>query len=108
MPESWRSGYYQVLWGAAFLGWNIKWVPGYQSTGEVRSALERGEVDMTSEAGLNQIQKFQRNPKFRLLVQSGALENGRQIPRREFGDTPLFANVWPNCRSPSLVRASVR
>ena len=24
-----RSGNYQVLWGAAFLGWNVKWIRGY-------------------------------------------------------------------------------
>jgi hypothetical protein len=88
-----RSGMQMTAWGIHFLGWNAKWVLGYPGTNDLMTALERGEIDMTSEAGLNQIQKFQRNPKFRLLVQSGALENGRQIPRREFGDTPLFANV---------------
>jgi tripartite-type tricarboxylate transporter receptor subunit TctC len=41
-----RTGHYQALWGAAFLGWNIQWVQGYRITGELRQAMERGELDM--------------------------------------------------------------
>ena len=88
-----RSGMQMTAWGIHFLGWNARWVLGYPGTTDLMTALERGEIDMTSEAGLHHIQKFGRHPKFRLLVQSGALENGRQVARREFGDTPLFANL---------------
>jgi hypothetical protein len=43
-----RSGNYQVLWGAAFLGWNVKWIRGYTGTADLRQPLERGEIDMTT------------------------------------------------------------
>ena len=43
-----RSGNYGVLWGVKYLGWNIKWVRGYPSTAELRQALERGEIDMST------------------------------------------------------------
>ncbi|MGA8614275.1 MAG: hypothetical protein WB760_21890 [Xanthobacteraceae bacterium] len=38
-----RSGHYQVLWGVAFLGGNVKWVVGYTRTAELRQAMEHGE-----------------------------------------------------------------
>ncbi len=41
-----RSGHYQVLWGVALLGWNVKWVVGYTRTAELRQAMERGEIEM--------------------------------------------------------------
>ena len=44
-----RSGMMITLWGGEYLGWNVKWVKGYPSTGEVRQALDaayaRGETD---------------------------------------------------------------
>ena len=88
-----RSGMQMTAWGIEFLGWNARWVLGYPSTVELLTALERGEIDMTAEAGLHNIVKFAGDPRFKLLVQSGALENGKQIPRREFGETPLFAGL---------------
>ena len=39
-----RGATYTVLWGAAFLGWNVKWVKGYPSTGEVRQEIGRAHV----------------------------------------------------------------
>ena len=88
-----RSGMQMTAWGIRFLGWNARWVLGYPSTVELLTALERGEIDMTAEGGLHNIAKFARDPRFHLLVQSGALEGGRQVPRREFGDTALFADL---------------
>jgi hypothetical protein len=87
-----RSGMQMTTWGIEFLGWNARWVLGYPSTVELLTALERGEIDMTAEGGLHNIIKFANDPRFKLLVQSGALENGKQAPRKEFGDTPLFAS----------------
>ena len=88
-----RSGMQMTTWGIHFLGWNARWVLGYPSTVELLTALERGELDMTAEGGLHNILKFAGDPRFKLLVQSGALENGKQVARREFGDTPLFARL---------------
>jgi hypothetical protein len=88
-----RSGMQMTAWGIHFLNWNARWVLGYPSTVELLTALERGEIDMTAEAGMHNIVKFARDPRFKLLVQSGALENGTQVARREFGETPLFARL---------------
>ena len=91
--SSLRSGYYQVLWGAAFLGWNIKWVPGYQSTGEVRSALERGEVDMSAFGSSHDIEYLQQVGKFEIASQSGAIIEGKSVPRSQFGSAPMISDL---------------
>lgn len=43
-----RSGVQVAVWGIEYLGWNSKWVVGYQSTPSLMLALENGEIDMTS------------------------------------------------------------
>ncbi len=65
-----RSGNYQVLWGAAFAGWNVKWVRGYTSTAELRQAAERGEVDMSTFGSTNDIAYLRGTGKFVVVSQS--------------------------------------
>jgi tripartite-type tricarboxylate transporter receptor subunit TctC len=91
-----RSGMQTTAWGVAFLGWNAKWVVGYPGTSDLLIALERGEIDMTATANLFQIQKFLDTGKFKILTQSGTLRNGQMVPRPEFGDAPLIANLMQN------------
>jgi tripartite-type tricarboxylate transporter receptor subunit TctC len=86
-----RTGYYQTLWGAAFLGWNVKWVPGYQSTAEVRNALERGEVDMSAFGTSTDIDYLLATGKIGLVSQSGAIIEGKLVPRPAFGNTPVIS-----------------
>lgn len=91
--SSLRSGYYQVLWGAAFLGWNVKWVSGYHSTGEVRNALERGEIDMTAFGSSHDIEYLQKIGDFVVASQSGAIIAGKSIPRSAFGSAPIISDL---------------
>ena len=91
--SSLRSGYYQVLWGAAFLGWNVKWVPGYQSTGEVRNALERGEIDMTAFGSSHDIDYLQKIGRCEVASQSGAIIDGKSIARSAFGSAPIISDL---------------
>ena len=85
-----RQGMQVTLWSIEYLGWNAKWVVGYPGTNEVMLALERGEIDMTSTGNLFQIQKYLSSGKFKILNQSGALENGKLVPRADFGNAPVF------------------
>lgn len=75
--SSMRTGYYQVLWGAAFLDWNIKWVRGYKSTAEVRNAVERGEVDMSSFGTATDLQHLLDTGRVIVASQSGASSTAR-------------------------------
>lgn len=87
-----RNAMQMALWGIEYLGWNAKWVVGYRGTNEVVGALERGEVDMTATGNIFQIQKLVGSGKFGILTQSGGLEDGKFVPRPDFGDAPVFPN----------------
>ena len=78
--ETIRGGYYQALWGVAFLGWNVRWVHAYRDTSELRQAMERGEADM-------------RSGNFSGLSQSGTVRDGKVDPRPEVGDAPIFSDL---------------
>jgi tripartite-type tricarboxylate transporter receptor subunit TctC len=88
-----RTGYYQALWGTAFLGWNVKWVPGYQSTSEVRNALERGEVDMSAFGTGTDIDYLLAIGRIEVLSQSGAIIDGKMVSRPVFGKTPIISDL---------------
>lgn len=82
-----RSGNYQVLWGAAFLGWNVKWVRGYRSTAELRQAIERGEIDMSTFGSSADIKYLLETGKFAVVSQSGA------VPRSILGNAPIISDL---------------
>jgi tripartite-type tricarboxylate transporter receptor subunit TctC len=82
-----RSGNYQVLWGAAFLGWNVKWVRGYPSTAELRQAIERGEIDMSTFGSSADIKYLLETGKFVVVSQSGA------VPRSILGNAPVISDL---------------
>jgi tripartite-type tricarboxylate transporter receptor subunit TctC len=88
-----RTGYYQVLWGAAFLDWNVKWVRGYKSTGEVRNALERGEIDMSAFGSTTDLDYLLSNGNFTVASQSGAIIDGKLVSRPMFGDAPVISDL---------------
>ena len=85
-----RSGMQVTAWGIEYLGWNAKWVVGYRGTNDVMIALERNEIDMTSTGNMFQVSKIVETGKFKILNQSGTLENGKLGPRPDFGDAPVF------------------
>jgi tripartite-type tricarboxylate transporter receptor subunit TctC len=88
-----RSGMQMTAWGSEFLGWNTKWVIGYRGTNELMLALERGEIDMTSTANLFLIAKLLASGRFKILVQTGTLQNGAVVSRPDFGDAPILASL---------------
>jgi tripartite-type tricarboxylate transporter receptor subunit TctC len=85
-----RSGMLMAAWGIEFLDWNARWILGYPSTPELVAALDRGEIDMTSEGSLHNVQKLVDSGRFRILAQTGVSDNGKVVRRPDFGDAPLF------------------
>ena len=88
-----RSGNYQALWGAAFLGWNLKWVRGYTRTAELRQAMERGELDMTSFGSTPDIDFLQSAGKFSVVSQSGTVQLGKPTRRPSLGNAPMISEL---------------
>ncbi len=87
-----RSGMQMTAWGKEFLDWNVKWVVGYRGTNDLTVALERGEIDMTATGTIPLVQKMLATGKFKILAQSGMLENGKFVERPDFGKAPIIAN----------------
>ena len=88
-----RSSEQVALWGIEYLGWNVKWIIGYRGTGASTLALESGEIDMFTTAALAQIKRLVETGKFKILLQSGTLENGKYVGRPEFGEAPFFQDM---------------
>jgi tripartite-type tricarboxylate transporter receptor subunit TctC len=88
-----RSNMHMAAWGAEVLGWNLKWVTGYRGTSELFIALERGEIDMTTTSNIASIAKLLAGGRFKILAQSGGRKDGRLVPRPEFGDAPMMAQM---------------
>ena len=89
-----RGGNYQALWGAAFLGWNVKWVRGYPATGEVLQALDREEIDMSSFSALKDATYLRQSGKFTVVCQGGAWVDGKQAKSAWIGDAPSSVSSW--------------
>jgi tripartite-type tricarboxylate transporter receptor subunit TctC len=88
-----RTGHYQALWGAAFLGWNIQWVQGYRMTGELRQALERGEIDMAPFGSSTDIDYLLATGKFAVVSQSGTIIDGKMVSRPVLGNAPVISDL---------------
>jgi len=95
-----------AAWGIEYLGWNGKWVIGYPGTNELMIALERGEIDMTGTGNIFLINKLLDTGKFKILVQSGSLQDGKFVGRADFGNAPVFANLMEGkIKNPLAVQA---
>jgi tripartite-type tricarboxylate transporter receptor subunit TctC len=88
-----RSGNYGVLWGVKYLGWNLRWVRGYPSTSELRQALERGEIDMSTFGASRDIKSLFDSGNFAVVSQGGFLKDGKLLPRALFGNAPILADL---------------
>ena len=88
-----RSGQAIAAWGIGFLGWNAKWVVGYRGTSALMLALQQGELDMTATSNTFSLQHLIDSGKFKVLVQSGGLQDGKLVPRPEFPKAPLLSDL---------------
>ena len=88
-----RSNMQMAAWGKEVLGWNLRWVGGYRGTSDLFVALDRGEIDMTATSNISPIAKMLTTGRFKILVQSGSIRDGRLIARGEFGDAPLMPTL---------------
>jgi tripartite-type tricarboxylate transporter receptor subunit TctC len=88
-----RGATYAILWGAHFLGWNVTFVPGYPGTGDVRNALERGEVEMATFGADRDFDYIKKNVKATILAQTGQVQEGKRVKRPVLDDAPIFSDL---------------
>jgi tripartite-type tricarboxylate transporter receptor subunit TctC len=83
-----------ALFGAEYLGWNIKFVLGYPGSNELYLSFERGELDMFASGTAEIVNRF---------VKSGvAVPLAAANRRSDFPDVPSFEELLGN-KKPSGV-----
>jgi hypothetical protein len=85
-----RSGMRMAIWGAGYLGWNIKWVTGYPGSPDLVLALERGEIEMTSFPRFYVADKLTDTKKFKITYLDGLNPNARPSGRADADNAPIF------------------
>ncbi len=99
-----RSWAQLILWGADYLGWNVKFVIGYPGSSALALALRRGEIDMFGTSSLLMHQGLNKTGKFHELVQLGEPgPNGTIIRRLSFKDVPTMP-VMMNGKTSGLAK----
>jgi tripartite-type tricarboxylate transporter receptor subunit TctC len=85
-----RSGMRMAIWGAKYLGWNIKWVTGYPGSPDLVLAMERGEVEMTSFPRFYVADKLTDTKKYKIIYLDGLNPNARPSGRADADSAPIF------------------
>lgn len=89
-----RSGAQVALWGKEYLGWNVKWVVGYQGTPAVLMAGRRGEIDLFANQNLFKVKPLLQEADVEAIAQIGIVgDDGSLIPRPQFSDVPVFEKM---------------
>ena len=88
-----RSGMRMAIFGAKFLGWNVKWVTGYPGSPDLVLALDRGEIDMTSFPRFYVTDKLTDTNKFKIIYLDGLNPKARPSGRKDADTAPLFTKA---------------
>ncbi|MGE0651818.1 MAG: Bug family tripartite tricarboxylate transporter substrate binding protein [Alphaproteobacteria bacterium] len=85
--RSWQA---MPMWGAEFLGWNMKWIPGYKGSGQMTKALRQGEIDVFATNNVYIIEELRKDGVIELLTQEGQPEENGYSTRASYKDVPIF------------------
>ena len=81
------------IWGAEFLGWNVRWIPGYRGVGQMSKALRQGEVDMFATNNAFTIKQLQDDGVINLISQIGQVVDGKISRRPSYKSVPVFTEI---------------
>src|SRR5918994_2493344 len=82
-----RSWVAMTVWGAEYLGWNLRWIYGYPGSRELQLAIRQGEIDVWSTANVKLVKDLQREG----IVYTLLAEDERR--REDFPELPTFLEV---------------
>jgi len=88
--EPWMT---MPVWGREFLGWNVRWIPGYGGTSEMELAFRRKEIDMFGTSNSFIIERLQNEGLATAITLSGVWKNNKFIRRKDFPTVPTFVEV---------------
>lgn len=82
-----------AVWGPAYLGWNIRWAVGFSGTPALMLALERGETHAIAQANDSRLKRVKELGNFAYVAQVGLSTDKGFVPRPDFKDVPIFADM---------------
>ena len=90
--ETWQCA---LLWGREFLGWNLRWVPGFGGTSEIELAFTRGEVDVLGTSNAFIVKRLNDLGTAENICAVGTFKPGQdKLGRRaDFPNLPAFDEV---------------
>ncbi len=97
--RSWQS---MPMWGAEFLGWNLKWIPGYKGSGQMTKALRQGEIDIFATNNVYIIDELNKDGVINLLAQEGQPEENGYSTRASYPKVPIFPVMLKAANPPKV------
>ncbi|MBI4331779.1 MAG: hypothetical protein HY673_10910 [Chloroflexi bacterium] len=85
--ETWQA---IPLWAREFLGWNVRWVPGFGGTSEMELAFRRGELDLFGTANAFIIRRLAQEGLTENITTIGSMKGDKFLRRPDFPDVPTF------------------
>ena len=82
-----------LVWGAEYLGWNLRFIVGYPGTQELALAMRRGEIDIMGTANMFVLKQLLDEGIADPLVQPGIPAGGKYRRRSSFPNTPTVAEL---------------
>jgi tripartite-type tricarboxylate transporter receptor subunit TctC len=82
-----RSWVAMTVWGAEYLGWNLRWVYGYPGSRELQLAIRQGEIDVWCTQNAKLVKDLQREGVVQVLATD---EDHR---REDFPEAPTFVEL---------------
>ena len=89
--RSWQA---MPMFGAEFLGWNVKWIPGYKGNNQFARGIRQGEIDVFATNSNYIIDPLVKEGVVELLYQVGQPdEDGKYKGRSSYPNVPIFPDV---------------
>src|SRR5688572_14858349 len=82
-----RNWIAMTVWGAEYLGWNLRWIYGYPGSRELQLAIRQGEIDIWATQNAKLVKDLQREG----VVQVLATEEDQR--REDFPEAPTFLEL---------------
>jgi tripartite-type tricarboxylate transporter receptor subunit TctC len=82
-----RNWIAMTVWGAEYLGWNLRWIYGYPGSRELQLAIRQGEIDLWATQNAKLVKDLQREG----VVQVLATEEEER--REDFPEVPTFLEL---------------
>jgi len=97
--RSWQA---MAVWGKEYLGWNLRWIPGYKGTRSLMKALRQGEIDMMATASSKRIDRLLKDGVIELIAQEGVGGSGKFMARGSYPNVPVFPKLLKEKNIPQI------